>query len=180
MQKTVSTDLSREMLRGMSNYGIRLNLMYSISREQVPMAEFPRTNVSVIGDAFDLTNTTDQDPNVKWFVVGSSEYKKAIYPQILQWGFDMAPCDAAAEKKGYPYCGPNALYNLTATGSNPNDRERSDLFKSYENQTLLESSSPAGDDAPVESSSSAAVLYATNVPSGFVAALALLSLLVIL
>merc|ERR1711933_667152 len=111
-------DLSRVMTRKMAKYGIRFNLMHSISREQRPEAEWPRADVTVIGEAFNLTNTTNQDPNVKWFVVGSSSYKKSIYPQILEWGFDMAPCPGA-ESKGYPYCGPNA-------------RERSDIFKYFE------------------------------------------------
>ena len=81
------------------------SIYYSISREDVPQAEWPRTDVNVIGQAFNLTNTTNQDPNIKWFVVGSSGYKSSIYPQILEWGFDMYPCSDAAAKKGYPYCG---------------------------------------------------------------------------
>merc|ERR1719356_2017435 len=136
-EPTNPTDLSRQMIREMGKYGIRFNLMHSISREQRPEAGFPRTNVTVIGEAFNLTNTTDQDPNVKWFVVGSGSYKKSIYPQIVEWGFDMAPCPGA-EKKGYPYCGTAALYGQSKPGSDPNDRERSDIFKYYEEQAGLD------------------------------------------
>jgi len=136
-EPTNSTDLSRQMIREMGKYGIRFNLMHSISREQRPEAGFPRTNVTVIGEAFNLTNTTDQDPNVKWFVVGSGSYKKSIYPQIVEWGFDMAPCPGA-ESKGYPYCGTAALYGQSKPGSDPNDRERSDIFKYYEEQAGLD------------------------------------------
>ena len=137
MRKTNSTDLSRAMIRGMANQGIRFNLMHSISREEVPMAEFPRTNVTIIGEAFKLTNTTDQDPNIKWWVVGTGGFKKSIYDQILEWGFNMSLCNEGAEKKGYPYCGPNSLYGISERGSDPNDRERNALFKYYEKQKPL-------------------------------------------
>merc|ERR1712176_578037 len=130
---TTSTDLSRKMLNIAGSYGIRFNLMYSISRQERPEAEWPRVDVNVIGDAFKLTNTTNQDPNIKWFIVGSSSYKKSVYPQIVEWGFDMQPCPGA-ESKGYPYCGPNALYGQLPPGEDPNSRERSDLFKYYEAQ----------------------------------------------
>jgi len=109
--------------------------MHSISREERPEAEFPRTNVEVIGEAFDLVNTTDQDPNIKWFVVGSSGYKRSLYPQILEWGFDLVPCSEAAKSKGYPYCGPNSLYEWAPPGAEGlKDRERSDLFQYYASQ----------------------------------------------
>jgi len=129
-QETDSTDLARELMRDMAKYGIRFNLMHSISREQRPEAQYPRTDVHVIGEAFNLTNTTDQDPNIKWFVVGSSSYKNSIYPQITEWGFDMAPCPGA-EKKGYPYCGTNALYKQLEPGADPDSRMRSELFQGY-------------------------------------------------
>jgi len=129
-QETDSTDLARELMRDMAQYGIRFNLMHSISRELRPEAQYPRTDVTVIGEAFNLTNTTDQDPNTKWFVVGSSSYKQSIYPQILEWGFDMAPCPGA-EKKGYPYCGTNALYQQLEGGADPDGRMRSELFDDY-------------------------------------------------
>jgi len=131
---TNSSDLSREMIRLSGTYGIRFNLMHSISRQSRPEAEWPRTDVNVIGQAFKLTKTTDQDPNIKWFVVGSGNYKRSLYPQILEWGFDMYPCNPSAVNKGYPYCGPNALYDQLAPGLDPNERERSDLFKYYEAQ----------------------------------------------
>jgi len=135
--KTNSTDLSRVMTRKMAKYGIRFNLMHSISREDRPEAEWPRADVKVIGDAFKLTNTTNQDPNIKWFVVGSGSYKQSIYPQIVEWGFDMYPCKGAEPPngKGYPYCGPNSLYEQIPPGTDPNDpevRPRSALFKYYE------------------------------------------------
>jgi len=130
--KTSSTDLSRQMTQKMAKYGIRFNLMHSISREERPEAEWPRTDVQVIGEAFKLTNTTDQDPNIKWFVVGSKGYKRSLYPQILEWGFDMYGCNPSAVKKGYPYCGPNALYDQLAPGADPNERERSDIFKYFQ------------------------------------------------
>merc|ERR1712003_123608 len=94
---------------------------------------YGRADVNSIGEVFNLTNTTDQDPNIKWFIVGSSSYKKSIYPLILEWGFDMQPCPKA-ESKGYPYCGPNALYNQLPPGDDPNERERSDVFKFFEAQ----------------------------------------------
>jgi len=143
-EDTNSTDLSRQMIRIMGSYGIRFNLMHSISREERPEAEWPRTDVKVIGEAFNLTNTTDQDPNVKWFVVGSSGYKRSIYPQILEWGFDIYGCNPSAVSKGYPYCGPNALYDQLAPGSDPNDRERSDIFEYYEGQP--EPEEPSSED----------------------------------
>merc|ERR1712028_126130 len=90
-------DISRSFIRDGLQNGIRFNLMNSISREDVPQAEWPRTDVNVIGQAFNLTNTTNQDPNIKWFVVGSSGYKSSIYPQILEWGFDMYPCNKCSQ-----------------------------------------------------------------------------------
>merc|ERR1712176_417350 len=105
-----------------------------LSREKRPEAEWPRADVKVIGEAFKLTNTTNQDPNIKWFVVGSGPYKQSIYPQIVEWGFDMYPCKGA-ESKGYPYCGPNSLYEQIPPGSDPNDpevRPRSAIFQYYE------------------------------------------------
>jgi len=135
-----STDLSRKFFQDMAKYGIRFNLMHAISREVRPEAEFPRTNVTVIGDAFQLTNTTEQDPNIKWFVVGSGSYKNAIYPQIVEWGFNLNPCPGK-EKKGYPYCGPNSLYEYGEHGYDGlDDRERSDLFKYFADQSSESSS----------------------------------------
>jgi len=126
-------DISRSFIRDGLQNGIRFNLMNSISREDVPQAEWPRTDVNVIGQAFNLTNTTNQDPNIKWFVVGSSGYKSSIYPQILEWGFDMYPCSDAAAKKGYPYCGPNALYEWEAPGAaGLKNRPRSMMWQYYE------------------------------------------------
>jgi len=125
-------DLARDMALTMGKYGIRFNLMHAISREERPEAEWPRINTQVIGDAFKLTNTTNQDPNIKWLVVGSSSFKKSIYPQILEWGFDMYVLPDAGSK-GYPYVGPNALHSNVPAGGNPNtDRPRSPLFEYYE------------------------------------------------
>merc|ERR1711865_344482 len=56
--------------------------------------------------------------------------KHSIYPQITEWGFDMAPCPGA-EKKGYPYCGTNALYKQLEPGADPDSRMRSELFQGY-------------------------------------------------
>ena len=126
---TNSTDLARAFIREGLKYGIRFNLMHSISREKRPEAAYPRTDVNIIGEAFNLTNTTDQDPNIKWFVVGSKGYKKSLYPQILEWGFDLRPCSAAAKSKGYPYCGPNSLYEWEVPGAaGLKNRERSAVF----------------------------------------------------
>jgi len=134
-EETEFTDLSRAFIREGLKYGIRFNLMHSISREERPEAEFPRTNVEVIGEAFDLVNTTDQDPNIKWFVVGSSGYKRSLYPQILEWGFDLVPCSPSAEKKGYPWCGTNSLYEWEPPGAEGlKNRERSDIFQYYANK----------------------------------------------
>lgn len=123
-------DLARQFKLTMGKYGIRFNLMHSISREDRPEAEWPRVDVNVIGDAFKLTNTTKQDPNIKWIVVGSSGYKKAIYPQILEWGFDMHVLSYAGSK-GYPYVGPNSLHMNVPAGEDPNKRPRSELFQAY-------------------------------------------------
>merc|ERR1711957_238856 len=130
---TNSTDLARYFVKDGLKYGIRFNLMHSISREEVPEAQFPRTNVTVIGQAFNLTNTTNQDPNVKWFVVGSGGYKAAIYAQIKQWGFDIKPCSEEAGRKGSPGCGPNSLYEWEVPGPDVlKNRQRSELFKYYD------------------------------------------------
>merc|ERR1711957_559755 len=57
-------------------------------------------------------------------------YKKSMYPQIVEWGFVMYPCSETYASKGYPYCGPNSLYEWAEMGYNGlEDRERSDLFK---------------------------------------------------
>jgi len=133
-EESDSNDLARQFFQDLGQYGIRVNLMHAISREVRPEAEFPRTNVTVIGDAFKLTNTTDQDPNIKWFVVGSGTYKAAIWPDILEWGFDLQLCTSGPDdtwtSKGYPYCGPNALYEWEEKGFHGLDgRARSELFK---------------------------------------------------
>merc|ERR1719438_72481 len=126
------TDLARQFKLTMGKYGIRFNLMHSISREDRPEAEWPRVDVNVIGEAFNLVNTTNQDPNIKWLVVGSSSYKRAIYPQILEWGFDMEVLPYAGNK-GYPYIGPNSLHMNAVAGTDPNLRPKSELFQAYEN-----------------------------------------------
>jgi len=132
-EETNSTDLSRSFIKDGLKHGIRFNLMHSISREERPEAQFPRTNLQIIGEAFNLTNTTSQDPNVKWFVVGSWRYKGSIYPQIKQWGFDVEPCTESAAKWGYPMCGQNSLYELEEPGlESLVGRQRSALFKFYE------------------------------------------------
>jgi len=125
------TDLAREFKLTMGKYGIRFNLMHAISREERPEAEFPRINTQVIGDAFKLVNTTNQDPNIKWLVVGSSGFKRAIYPQILEWGFDMYVLPDAGSK-GYPYIGTNAIHMNVPAGGDINKRPRSPLFKFFE------------------------------------------------
>ena len=141
---TDSTDLARKMAREGLKYGIRFNLMHAISREERPEAEFfTRIDSDVIGEGFGIPDKdTDKDPNVKWsvpapkqfwhpvhrldslrFVVGSKKFKQDIYPQVLEWGYDMEPCSDAAADKGYPYCGPlcgnqqviNGVSNLIST-----------------------------------------------------------------
>jgi len=133
-EKVAPPDLSRQFTNEMGKYGIRLNLMHAISREERPEAEWPRINTTVIGDAFKLTNTTNQDPNIKWLVVGSSGFKRSIYPQILEWGFDMYVLPDAGSK-GYPYIGPNSLHINTPAGvdgGDPKDRKKSPLFRFYD------------------------------------------------
>ena len=67
------------------------------------------------------------------FVVGSKGFKKGIYPYITDWGYNMTYCSEAAEKKGYPYCGPNSLYEWEVPGAaGLENRERSPLFEYYE------------------------------------------------
>jgi len=147
-----SNDLSRKFFQDMAMYGIRFNLMHAISREVRPEAEFPRTNVTVIGDAFQLTNTTEQDPNIKWFVVGSGNYKASMYAQIMEWGFDGQPCTTGPDdtwpSKGYPMCGTNFLYDWAEKGyTGLEDRERSELFKYSAAGEDLASTSSSADDA---------------------------------
>jgi len=129
-EKTDPSDLARQLKKRMARYGIRFNLMHAISREQRPEAEFPRITSQVIGDAFKLTNTTNQDPNVKWLVVGSSSFKREIYLLVKDYGFDIDVCPDA-ERFGWPYCGPNALYGQVPLGADPKFRKRSPLFDYY-------------------------------------------------
>jgi len=126
-------DLARSFIKDALKHGSRFKLMHSISREKHPEAQYPRTTVEILGQAFNLTNTTNQDPNVKWFVVGSGGYKAAIYPQIKQWGFDIKPCSEEAGRKGSPWCGPNSLYEWEVPGPDGlKNRQRSELFKYYD------------------------------------------------
>merc|ERR1712238_480767 len=61
--------------------------------------------------------------------VGSGNYKKSMYPKIVEWGFDMQPCSATSTK-GYPMGGTNSLYEWSDRGyKGLEDRERSELFK---------------------------------------------------
>jgi len=129
-----TTDLSREMVRQAMSWGDRFNLMHSISGETVPEAAWGRINSEVIGQAFGLTKGS-QDPNIKWFVVGTGGFKKAMYPLIKEWGFELAPCNAKAESKGYPVCGPNALYEQEPPGALGLERRpRSYLFQKAQNE----------------------------------------------
>jgi len=129
---TNPTDIAVKMFRDLANYGIRLNLMHAISRETHPEAEWPRVDVDVIGKAFKLTNTTNQDPNIKWFVVGAGYYKTSIYAKIEEWGFDLSGC--LASHTSYPKCGTNSLYVREAAGADGfKNRGRSKLFQYYEN-----------------------------------------------
>jgi len=136
VEPTDSTDLTTELIREGLKYGIRINIMHSISREERPEADFPRTDVSVIGEAFKLTNTTNQDPNIKWHVVGKGNFKRSIYPQIEAWGFDLPTC--WPEANVYPKCGAASLYSMDGPGGAEGlrNRERSQLWKYYENLAL--------------------------------------------
>ena len=122
-------DLARKLFLEMGKYGIRFNLMHAISRELRPEAEFPRISFDVIGDAFNLEKG-DQDPNIKWDVVGSGGFKTDVYSHIQGWGFDLEPCPSAY--KGYPFCGPNAIYGQLGYDEEPDSRGRSELFKMSE------------------------------------------------
>jgi len=126
-------DLARKLKLEMGKYGIRFNLMHAISREERPEAEFPRTNVEVIGEAFNLKKG-EQDPNIKWNVVGGSSFKKDMYANIASYGFDIYECPTSF--KGYPWCGPNALYGQLPYDEDPDSRERSELFKMTEDGTF--------------------------------------------
>jgi len=136
VEPTNSTDLATALIREGLKYGIRFNLMHSISREERPEAEWPRTDTKVIGEAFKLANTTDQDPNIKWHVVGKGDFKRSIYPQIQEWGFELPDC--YPEKRGYPKCGANALYTMDPPpgAMGLKNRKRSGLWKHYENLIL--------------------------------------------
>jgi len=51
----------------------------------------------------------------------------------LEWGFDMHPCSPSAGKKGYPYCGPNSLYEWEAPGAaGLTNRPRSMMYEYYD------------------------------------------------
>lgn len=128
-------DLARKLKMEMGKYGIRFNLMHAISREERPEAEFPRINFDVIGAAFDLQVLPrgEQDPNVKWNVVGSSGFKNDVYAHIQGYGFDIDPCERAY-KGFYPACGPNAVYDQYY--GDPDDRHRSMMFEDYESGVL--------------------------------------------
>jgi len=128
-QNLDAPDLARKLYLEMGKHGIRFNLMHAISREQRPEAEFPRINFDVIGDAFNLKKG-EQDPNIKWDVVGSSGFKKDVYSHIQGYGFDLEPCPSAY--KGTPFCGPNAIYGQLGYDEDPDSRERSVLFKMTE------------------------------------------------
>jgi len=123
-----ATDLARKLMMEMGKYGIRFNLMHAISREQRPEAEFPRINFDVLGAAFNLQVLPpgEQDPNIKWNVVGSSGIKNDMYAHIQAYGFDIEPCPRAY-KGFYPACGTNAVYDQYY--GDPDDRERSMLFE---------------------------------------------------
>jgi hypothetical protein len=136
-----TTDLSREMVRQAMSWGDRFNLMHSISGETVHEAAWGRINSEVIGQAFGLTKKEvgSQDPNIKWFVVGTGGFKAAMYPLIKDWGFDLAPCNAKAESKGYPVCGPNALYEQEPPGAlGLEGRPRSYLFQKAQEEAKKE------------------------------------------
>jgi hypothetical protein len=143
-----TTDLSREMVRQAMSWGDRFNLMHSISGETVPEAAWGRINSAVIGQAFGLTKTEfgSQDPNIKWFVVGTGGFKAAMYPLIKEWGFDLAPCNVKAESKGYPVCGPNALYEQEPPGAlGLEGRPRSYLFKQAQDFVKVNMEKPKKD-----------------------------------
>merc|ERR1712238_406075 len=150
-EKTNPPDLAIKMFGDLARYGVRLNVMHAISREERPEAEWPRVDTNVIGEAFQLTNTTDQDPNVKWMVVGTGYYKNSIYPQIEAWGFDLSPC--IPSHHNYPKCGTNALYVRGAAGADGfKDRRRSKLFQYYEKLNTKSDSDGGdsrGDENPV-------------------------------
>merc|ERR1712238_512254 len=84
-EKTNPPDLAIKMFGDLARYGVRLNVMHAISREERPEAEWPRVDTNVIGEAFQLTNTTDQDPNVKWMVVGTGYYKNSLRSKLFQY-----------------------------------------------------------------------------------------------
>jgi len=129
-----SNDLARQFFHDLAEYGIRANLMHAISREVRPEAKWPRTNMTVIGVPSNSPTPRTKIPtsNGSWWVRAS--IKPRLYEQILEWGFDMQPCTTGPDdtwlSKGYPYCGPNALYEWEEKGFNGlEERERSELFK---------------------------------------------------
>jgi hypothetical protein len=132
--ETNSTDLARSFVRDIAKHGKRVNLMHAISREERPEASYGRINdAQDLARVFNLTSGP-QDPNVKWHVVGSSSYKKAMYQYMQELGFNLKPCPGA-ENKGSPVCGPNSLYENAPPGlESLGSRTRSALFKSYEAQ----------------------------------------------
>jgi hypothetical protein len=132
-EETNSTDLARSFVSDIAKHGKRVSLMHSISRENRPEASYGRiNNAQDLAKVFNLPNTTKQSPNIKWHVVGSSGYKKAMYGYMQELGFDLAPCPGA-ENKGSPVCGPNSLYENAPPGLEAaSKRSRSALFKHYE------------------------------------------------
>ena len=63
-------NLAYQMIQEGLKYGIWVNCMHSISQEQHPKAEWPQTDVNIIGQEFNLTNTMDKYPNTNGIVAG--------------------------------------------------------------------------------------------------------------
>ena len=91
-----------------------------------------RIDTDRIKKAFNVTEkpTGTQDPNVKWLVVGNSGFKTTIYPMLLELGYDLrlAPDD----EYGIYYDGPNSLYTKLLEDDDPYLRDKSPLYKYYE------------------------------------------------
>jgi len=132
--KTPSNDLVRELFQQQGKYGAKLEFKYAISREDRPESTLGQGRIDIdrIKKAFNVTEkpTGTQDPNVKWLVVGNSGFKTTIYPMLLELGYDLrlAPDD----EYGIYYDGPNSLYTKLLEDDDPYLRDKSPLYKYYE------------------------------------------------
>jgi len=132
--KTSSNDLLRELFQQQGMYGARLKFEYAISREDRPESNLEQGHIDTdrIKQAFNVTKKPygTQDPNVKWLVVGSSSFKTSMYPLLVELGYDLVL--APDDQYGIYYDGQNSLYTKLLQNDDPYLRDKSPLYKYYE------------------------------------------------